>query len=417
VKTGRRGITAGVLLVGLALMLAGGVIAAPRPRKGAKPVRPAGDTTAVIAVVGGEAITRAMVEARLAEIPEQFRANYQTPQGRQQLIDRLIEERVWVLTAEQSGVGRRQDVMDQLERQRRDLLVRTYLNEEIAKAPVVGDSAARAYYDAHLDDYRTPANVGIQHILLRDEKTAQRVRRLADGGEEWNKLVQRWSADTLTRATGGALGTVTMQGNFASIGAQPALAESAYALGDGRIGGPYKTDRGWHVIKVNSVTPDGVRSFEQMQSMIVRQLGGEQQQTYYQELLRRARQKLEVSEDSASIRRFVTMKKPPRELFEDAQKIGPADQRIAAYRRVVDEHPDADVSPQALFMVGFIHSEELKQYEQAEAVFRELLQRYPQSELAESARWMLEHMRSDEAPPFAEPGSGDGAAAGGSKSP
>jgi TolA-binding protein len=83
----------------------------------------------------------------------------------------------------------------------------------------------------------------------------------------------------------------------------------------------------------------------------------------------------------------------------------------------VDEHPDADVSPQALFMVGFIHSEELKQYEQAEAVFRELLQRYPQSELAESARWMLEHMRSDEAPPFAEPGSGDGAAAGGSKSP
>lgn len=416
-NTGRRRIAAGILLVGLALLLAGGASAAPRARKAAKPVRPAGDTTAAIAVVGGEAITRAMVEARLAEIPEQFRSNYQTPQGRQQLIDRLIEERVWLLTAERSGVGQRQDVKDQLERQRRDLLVRTYLNEEVAKAPTVGDSAARAYYDAHLDDYRTPANVGIQHILLRDEKTARRVRRLADGGEDWGKLVERWSADTLTRGTGGALGTVTMQGNFASIGAQPALAESAYALGEGRIGGPYKTDRGWHVVKVNSVTPDGVRSFEQMQGMIVKQLSGERQQRYYQELLQRARQKLEVHEDSAAISRFVTMKRPPRELFEDAQKIGPADQRIAAYRRVVDEHPDADVSPQALFMVGFIHSEELKQYEQAEAVFRELLQRYPESELAESARWMLEHMRSDEAPPFAEPGSGDGTAAGGSKSP
>ena len=412
---GRR-ITAAVLLLGLALAVAGAAGAAPRARKGSGPKRPPGDTTAVMAVVGGQAITRAMVEARLAEIPEQFRGNYQTQQGRQQLVDRLIEEQVWLMSAEQAGVGERDDVKEQLERQRRDLLVRTYLNEEIAKAPEVGDSAAQAYYDAHVDDYRTPASVGMQHILLADQRTAQRVKRLADGGEDWGKLVERWSVDSLTRSTGGALGTVTMQGNFAALGAQPALAESAYAVGEGAVGGPFQTDRGWHVVKVNTVTPDGVRSFDQMKSLIVRQLGGEQQRSYYQELLQSARRRMNVSEDSAAIRRYVTMKKPPRELFEDAQKIGPADQRIAAYRRVVDEHPDADVSPQALFMVGFIHSEELKQYEQAEAVFRELLQRYPDSELAESARWMLEHMRSDEAPPFAEPVP-DGAATGGANSP
>jgi len=408
---------AALLLVSAALLTAAVAVAAPKPRKrkNAGPERPPGDTTAVIAVVGGQAVTRGMVESRLAEIPEQFRANYQTPQGRQQLIDRLIEERVWLLTAEQAGVGDRPDVQDQLDRQRRDLLVRTYLNEAIASAPAVTDSAARAYYDAHLDDYRTPASVGIQHILLKDEKTAQRVKRLATGGEDWGKLVERWSADSLTRSTGGALGTVTMQGNFAAIGAQPALAESAYALGEGKIGGPYKTDKGWHVIKVNTVAADGVRSYDQMKTLIERQLGGEQQRDYYQQLLQDARKKLDVSEDTAAIRRFVTMKKPPRELFEDAQKIGPADQRIAAYRRVVDEYPDAEVSPQALFMVGFIESEELKQYEKAEAVFRELIQRYPKSELTESARWMLEHMRSDEAPPFAEPGSD--AAGGGSKSP
>lgn len=405
------------VLVGVMLLAAGAAVAAPKKKskRGAGPERPPGDTTAVIAVVGGHAVTRGMVESRLAEIPEQFRGNYQTPQGRQQLIDRLIEERIWVLTAEAAGLEKRDDVKEQLERQRRDLLVRTYLNEEIAKAPAVTDSAAQAYYDAHLDDYRTPASVGIQHILLKDEKTAQRVKRLADGGEDWGKLVERWSADSLTRSTGGALGTVTLQGNFAAIGPQPALAESAYALGEGRIGGPFKTDRGWHVIKVNSVTHDGTRPFDQMKTLIERQLGGEQQRDYYQQLLQKARTKLGVSEDSAAIREFVSMKKPPRELFEDAQKIGPADQRIVAYRRVVDEYPDADVSPQALFMVGFIQSEELKQYDKAESVFRELLVRYPKSELAESARWMLDHMRSDEAPPFTEPGKD--AAEGGTQSP
>jgi outer membrane protein assembly factor BamD (BamD/ComL family) len=67
---------------------------------------------------------------------------------------------------------------------------------------------------------------------------------------------------------------------------------------------------------------------------------------------------------------------------------------------VVDEYPDADVTPQALFMVGFINSEEKKDYDSAEKVFRELLQKYPKSELAASAQWMVDHMRTDEVPDF-----------------
>ena len=59
-------------------------------------------------------------------------------------------------------------------------------------------------------------------------------------------------------------------------------------------------------------------------------------------------------------------------------------------------------------MVGFVNSEELKDYDEAEKAFRELLARYPKSELADSAKWMVEHMRTEEAPPFdlLEPDSG-----------
>jgi hypothetical protein len=58
------------------------------------------------------------------------------------------------------------------------------------------------------------------------------------------------------------------------------------------------------------------------------------------------------------------------------------------------------VSPQAAFMVGFIQSEELKDYDAATKSFQTLLSRYPKSELAVSARWMLDHMRSENAPEF-----------------
>ena len=75
-------------------------------------------------------------------------------------------------------------------------------------------------------------------------------------------------------------------------------------------------------------------------------------------------------------------------------------ERLALYRQIVDEYPQDEVTPQALFMVGFIQSEESKDFDAAERVFRELLQKYPSSELASSAQWMVDHMRTDEVPDF-----------------
>ncbi len=87
-------------------------------------------------------------------------------------------------------------------------------------------------------------------------------------------------------------------------------------------------------------------------------------------------------------------------MFREAQDAGLASRRIELYRKLLEEYPHSDVSPQAQFMVGFIYSEEMKNYDEAERAFRLLLERYPDSELAPSARWMVEHMRSQEAPSF-----------------
>jgi outer membrane protein assembly factor BamD (BamD/ComL family) len=89
-------------------------------------------------------------------------------------------------------------------------------------------------------------------------------------------------------------------------------------------------------------------------------------------------------------------------MFQDAQGLGPATDRLAAYHDLVATYPDSSVSVQAQFMIGFINSEELKSYDEAEKALRELLARYPDSELAESARWMLENMRTKDAPDFVD---------------
>ncbi len=390
------------LLVAIgAVTMAGAAPAKKAAPKTARTAAVANDSDAVLVRVGGEAITRRMVFQRLEEIPEQYRTNYTTPEGRQQLLDRIVEERVWLQDAQKNGVADREAVRRQMEQQKRDLLIRTWVNEVMANNPAPSDSEAKVYYDGHMEDFRTPANVTVRHIQSKTEADARKVLALVRAkGANWDDLVKKMSTDSTTRANGGSLGTVTKEGAFAALGMQPALAESALAMKDGQIAGPIKTDHGWHVIKVDAVHAESVRPYEQVRSFIMRQIQQTKTQDYYNEALGRAKSRLGVSPDSSAIKGFLSIRKSAREMFQEAQNAGGPEARIAAYRKVVEEFPDADVTPQAQFMTGFIYSEELKNYPEAEKAFRELLARYPKSELAASAQWMVEHMRTEDAPTF-----------------
>ncbi len=396
------------LTLAVAALMAGAVVSAA-PKKASsnkksttsKSARPANDSDAVLVRIGKDVITPRHLVTRLQELPEQYRAQYTTPDGRKQLLDRIVEERVWMRDADVNGVTKRPDILVQIEAQKRDLLIRTWVNEVMAKNAPPSDSEAMAYYREHMDEWKTPANVSMRHIQTKSQAEGKKVLGLARAkGADWDKLVKQYSADTLTKANGGSLGTATREGGFAGLGPQPALAESAMALGAGKIGGPWKTSVGWHVVKVESVREESVRDFDQVRSFIVRQMSQERTQRYYKDQLDRLKGEYEVSPDTAAIQKWVSAKKSARDMFQEAQAAGDPASRIAAYRKVVDEYPEADVTPQALFMVGFIQSEELNDHDAAERVFRELLQRYPKSELATSAQWMVEHMRTDAVPDF-----------------
>ncbi len=397
----RRVATVALLALSWAVLLS--LPAAAKKKQPPAPAAPAavnGDTSEVLVRIGSQPITRADIQRRLDELPEGVRGNFTSPEGRQQLVERMIEERVWMLTAEKAGVSDRPKMLQQLAQQRRDLIIRTYLTELMATNPAPGDSEIKAFYDAHTSEYRVPATVTVRHIQTRTRVEAVRVLGLARAKQDWNRLCMRYSTDTLSRGNGGNLGSVTREGQFAILGRQPALAESAFALGAGGIGGPFKTAQGWHVLKIDDAVSEGVRPLDQMRGVIMRQVSSQRSQEFYQDQLERARKSLGVVPDSAAIKRYVSQKKDAHEMFKDAQEKATPEDRILAYRQLLVDYPASDVSPQAAFMIGFIYSEELKNYDQADQAFRSLLARYPNSELAASAQWMVDHMRTEEAPAF-----------------
>jgi len=84
-----------------------------------------------------------------------------------------------------------------------------------------------------------------------------------------------------------------------------------------------------------------------------------------------------------------------KELLELAQKEnskGNNEKAIKLYEKLIRIHPDSEYSPMALFMIGYINANEIKDYERAKKVYAEFLEKYPTSELANSVKFELENM-------------------------
>ena len=156
-------------------------------------------------------------------------------------------------------------------------VIRTYVNEVMATNPAPSDSEARAYYDAHLSDYRVPATVTLSHILLEDRGGA--TQQGAAGATRQAGLEEAGRASTRSirsrAANGGSLGVVTRDGQFAldrppagagGVGVRARDQPRARARSAARG----KTSRGWHVVKVDAVKAEGLRSFDQVASVIMR---------------------------------------------------------------------------------------------------------------------------------------------------
>lgn len=69
-------------------------------------------------------------------------------------------------------------------------------------------------------------------------------------------------------------------------------------------------------------------------------------------------------------------------------------QALAEYRRVTYLSPDSPNDYKAMFMIGFIQAEHLRQDSAAVRSFEAMLKKYPESDLSDDADWMIRNIRS-----------------------
>ena len=145
-------------------------------------------------------------------------------------------------------------------------------------APAVSDADAQAYYQSHLDQYKTPEQVKTRHILITvpkgaDAKTdaaakakAEDILKQVKAGGNFSDLAKKNSDDPGSKDQGGDLPMI------ATSSLDPAYAQAAMALNPGQTSGLVRSSFGYHIIQTESKQAAEVKPFAEVKASIIEQL-------------------------------------------------------------------------------------------------------------------------------------------------
>lgn len=127
---------------------------------------------------------------------------------------------------------------------KKDLMYQKH-KEWFEKEHPVTDEEIKQYYEDNKDQF---AKRDASHILVDDEKTAKEIKEKLDKGEDFAALAKEYSKDTANADNGGNLG------EFSKGQMVKEFEDAAFALKEGEISEPIKTQFGYHIVKINKVS-------------------------------------------------------------------------------------------------------------------------------------------------------------------
>ncbi len=179
-----------------------------------------------------------------------------------QLLDELIDQRLLALEAMRRGL----DETDETRRRiaaAQERILGNILVETVVDSAVTEDGVRRMY-EEQVDLVELGDEVHARHILVDTIEEARDIIALLDGGADFAELALDRSKDDTTRLEGGDLGY------FTPDMVTSAFSRAAFDTRVGNVSEPFRSEYGWHVLKVEDRRADDPPTFEEMRPRIVR---------------------------------------------------------------------------------------------------------------------------------------------------
>ena len=214
-----------------------------------------------VAKVDGVYITRLQLDNAIDRVPPMQRARFQTPEGKMEMVQRLIDEVIVQLEAKRLGLDTLPEVVKEVQRARTNALRRVYYEEEIRKPVKVSDKEARKRYEENKERYRVPGRVRGKRVVVKDSATAAALLDSVKAGVSIDSLAKRHSVYKGEARRGGAFTIVETNKRLHELYQKLMASEDTLVLAP-------ESDTTWGVFLITERQEPRIRSYEEVAASI-----------------------------------------------------------------------------------------------------------------------------------------------------
>ncbi len=350
----------------------------------------AGERAKLVATVDQWKLTHDELRSILDRMPSDQKAKYETPTGKVDLVDAIIQDELYYEEGKKLGIDNEEEVKKQIEQAIRNIIITAYFNRFVKERARPTEEEMHDYYEENQDKFKTQAVIRAQHIFSKDREKLVEIKKRIENGEAMTTLAHKLSEDPLSRPDGGDLGYFNPGGYIRFVGYSKKFSDAVFALEPGVVSDPIKFEKGYSIVRVNSKKPARLKTFEEVKGEIERWFINRRLEETKKQVFEELKKKHDVHNYLQE--ELDKMRRSPEELWNLAQTSTDSYQRLSAYKEICDKYPDSKYAPQALFMQGFVYAEELKDQFMAEKTFEQVVLKYPGTDVARSAKWMKDNL-------------------------
>ena len=187
----------------------------------------------------GSQVLDSMITEKIVELEAKKAKISVTDEDVQKELDKMIEqvggEEMFNYQLAYSGY-----TMDQMKEELKNYLTIVKILEPKIE---ITDEEINSYFEENKDRFAQEEEVQASHILVDDEETANKVKKLLDDGGDFAALAKEYSKDGSAQS-GGDLGYFT-KGEMIQE-----FEDAAFSMEIGQVSEPVKSEYGYHIIKV-----------------------------------------------------------------------------------------------------------------------------------------------------------------------
>jgi peptidyl-prolyl cis-trans isomerase C len=247
----------------------------------------------VLATVGNQKITREMLDNIIATIPEENRAPFLTPDGRKKILDEVVNFELFSQAAKDSGMDKEPAIRTRLLYEQTQYLAREYFRRMQAKQPPISEDELKAYYKSHISEFTPPEEIQARHILVKTEAEANKIMEELKKGADFAELAKKKSIDPAAQK-GGKLELMDGKDWLPKGSFEKSFEHVLFKIPKGEIGGPVKSQFGWHILKVDDRRQPEPPSFVQVRSMIRSRLENERNAELHKKITEELKKQIPV---------------------------------------------------------------------------------------------------------------------------